>query len=53
MGELKEEVSHPLHRSKDGTIEQAHGRTTTENENVNMKVCVCFLSPHNILFLFV
>ena len=33
------------------TSEQARTRTTKGNEENNIKVCVCLLSSHDVLFL--
>ena len=46
----KEELEH-RHKEVKQNPEQAHMKTTTENEKGNIKVCVSFLSPHNHLFL--
>ena len=38
---------------EDDTNEQARVKSATEKKEVNIKVCVCSLSPRDILILFV
>ena len=49
--ELHEGVSHPPQGCEDRNSEQGHARTITENEKVNIKISVCPLSLHVILFI--
>ena len=55
LGELGEGVSHPPRSYEEKTREQTRAMTTTENEKINIKYCVCSLSlpSHHISFFFV
>ena len=51
LGALCDGTTHPTRSFGDGTSEQIRVRTTTESEKYNTKVCICFLTSHNVLFL--